>query len=319
MDQFAAHSKRSSFALASFGFVDVKTSEAYKWLAWVVERNHPLSEVDNKLTRDIAKIGSVTSKALKSYAKTAEANLRNVIREQLQTPFGLIFDGWTCNAIHFCAIYAVYVVDGVCKQPLLAISKMGDGQTASAHVEKFDEVLQLYDRSNDDIRFLVGDNCSTNQAIANLLKIPFVGCASHRLNLAVNKLLEETKHVINKVQELMVALQKPNTKAHLERITPLHAQIANSTRWSSVYMMLKRYLELRDAARQIVTVEDMILRPSEHRKVVSIVEQLADIDSVCIALQSETRTLADARILFDALMKTFPSFERYIGKDAPIR
>ncbi|KAJ0408506.1 hypothetical protein P43SY_006436 [Pythium insidiosum] len=242
-------------SMATFYAVKKGLKEIADTIDWL--EDHEYEGEDDLITSACNKlIGSITSKALKIYAKTAEANLRNVIREQLQTPFGLFFDRWTCNAIHFCAIYAVYVVDGVCKQPLLAIAKMGDGQTASAHVEKFEEVLQLYDRSNDDIRFLVGDNCSTNQAIANLMKIPFVGCASHRLNLAVNKFLEENKHVINKVQELMVALRKPNTNAHLERTTRLHAQIANSTRWTSVYMMPKHYLELRDAARQIVTLKN---------------------------------------------------------------
>ena len=42
----------------------------------------------------------------------------------------------------------------------------------------------------DDIIFLVADNENTNQAVADLIKVPMIGCYSHRLNLAVQKIEE---------------------------------------------------------------------------------------------------------------------------------
>jgi hypothetical protein len=54
-------------------------------------------------------------------------------------------------------------------------------------VQLFGSVLDVYNNTNAMVGFLVGDNCSTNRAIAEKMDIPLVGCASHRFNLAVNK------------------------------------------------------------------------------------------------------------------------------------
>ncbi|OWZ19011.1 hypothetical protein PHMEG_0006799 [Phytophthora megakarya] len=40
----------SSKDLCDFGFVSEETSHCFQWMGWVVERNMPLSEVDNERT-----------------------------------------------------------------------------------------------------------------------------------------------------------------------------------------------------------------------------------------------------------------------------
>ncbi|KAG6946818.1 hypothetical protein JG687_00016502, partial [Phytophthora cactorum] len=41
-----------------------ETSDRFQWLRWVVERNIPLSEVDNELTRSMSRWGAVSSRLL---------------------------------------------------------------------------------------------------------------------------------------------------------------------------------------------------------------------------------------------------------------
>eukprot|EP00644_Phytophthora_capsici_P010759 jgi/Phyca11/104645/e_gw1.9.920.1 len=53
----------------------------------------------------------------------------------------------------------------------------------------FKNILDVYNKTEDMVGFLVGDNCSTNQSIATKMGVPLVGCASHRFNLAVGKYL----------------------------------------------------------------------------------------------------------------------------------
>ncbi|EGZ13114.1 hypothetical protein PHYSODRAFT_407182, partial [Phytophthora sojae] len=101
-----------------------------------------------------------------------------------------MFDGWTHAGVHYVALYAVCEADGEVRARLLGLSPLTDGsQTADAHVEMFKKVLEVYNKTLDMVGFLVGDNCNTNLSIATKMGVPLVGCASHRLNLAVKKFL----------------------------------------------------------------------------------------------------------------------------------
>ncbi|KAG6950660.1 hypothetical protein JG688_00014067, partial [Phytophthora aleatoria] len=51
---------------SSFGFVSETTQHRYEWLHWIVERNLPISEVDNPLTRSMSRLKPVSSKTLKA-------------------------------------------------------------------------------------------------------------------------------------------------------------------------------------------------------------------------------------------------------------
>ncbi|KAG3119549.1 hypothetical protein PI124_g15683 [Phytophthora idaei] len=88
--------------------------------------------------------------------------------------------------MHYVAVYGVFEADGVLRTQLLAVSPLQDGsQDADAHIKLFDGVFDVYNKKLDMVAFVIGDNCSSNQSIATKLGVPLVGCASHRVNLAV--------------------------------------------------------------------------------------------------------------------------------------
>lgn len=64
---------------------------------------------------------------------------------------------------------------------------MEDGQTAQAHIEFIECVLRLYQQNPSMVKFLVGDNCATNQSVATKLTVSLIGCARHRYNLASSR------------------------------------------------------------------------------------------------------------------------------------
>ncbi|KAG2923529.1 hypothetical protein PC117_g15715 [Phytophthora cactorum] len=70
----------------------------------------------------------------------------------------------------------------------------------------------------------------SNKRIANLLRVPLIGCASHRLNLAVREYLEPYD-------------------SNLETKTPLAPVLRQDTRWSSTFSMLEHYFRLREFIR----------------------------------------------------------------------
>eukprot|EP00644_Phytophthora_capsici_P017641 jgi/Phyca11/120718/e_gw1.42.264.1 len=92
-----------------------------------------------------------------------------------------------------------------------------DGQSADAHIEMIDNVLGVYETNREMLRFVVGDNCPTNKAIATRIKVPLIGCASHRFNLAVCEYLTEYEDLVAEVQALCIQLRHPNTAQRWQR------------------------------------------------------------------------------------------------------
>lgn len=86
---------------------------------------------------------------------------------------------------------------------------------------------------------LIGDNCSVDQSISTKSRIPLIGCASHRFQLAVKDLLNGHEIILAQVQSLMVILRTPLIAAEVRRITDLKPKLRNDTRCSSTDQMVK--------------------------------------------------------------------------------
>ncbi|KAG6953717.1 hypothetical protein JG687_00012231 [Phytophthora cactorum] len=256
-------------SLEAHDFVDQRTMEVFKWMEWIIVRNQALSDVDDPLTRSLAAV----------------------------QPFGVMFDGWTSGALHFVVVYGLFAEDRTLHQVLLALSPAEHGQGADAHIELIDAILDVYEKNSAMILFIVADDCATNQAIATRLGVPLVGCASHRFNLAVCRFLEAYQPLINQVQALCVQLRYPNNAAELARHTKYKPLKANATRWSSTYIMLARYVKICDAIKMVSAVEELLPRPSTHRQIVQLVNNLEALDSVCVKLQSEDRNLGNSAVV----------------------
>ncbi|KAG6973925.1 hypothetical protein JG687_00000639 [Phytophthora cactorum] len=98
-------------------------------------------------------------------------------------------------------------------------------------------MLSVYEKDIDMVRFIVGDNCATNQSIATRLGVPLIGCASHRFNLAVNRFLQSYHTQF----DLTIQLRHVKTAAALAKATSYKSIKANCTRWWSTFEMLERY------------------------------------------------------------------------------
>ncbi|KAG3022490.1 hypothetical protein PC120_g8106 [Phytophthora cactorum] len=82
--------------------------------------------------------------------------------------------------------------------------------------------------------------------------------------------------------------------------------------------MLKRYLEIKAAAKQVETVEDLVPRARAHRKIEKFCEQMRALESVNKKLQSEETTMADARVLFDGVLQLYPTMKSHLSKEVHI-
>lgn len=174
--------------------------------------------------------------------------------------------------------------------------------SADNHAALIVDTLEVFDHSSNDLLYLVADKTNLNPAIANILKIPMIGCASHKFNLAVQDFLTTFRHQIDSINNLMSNLKNVKVAGRLRQHTTLEPITLNRTRWSSTYCMLKRYFEIRpfiDDLEEIITAT--IPRHSEDRALKEIMEShLTYFEQVTKYLQKEDTTLIDVRDIFEA-------------------
>ncbi|POM67586.1 Hypothetical protein PHPALM_16385 [Phytophthora palmivora] len=197
-----------------------------------------------------------------------------------------------------------------------------DDLTARSQVKFLDTILSYYGRSKANIAYIVGDNCAVNGAVADKLQVPMVGCASHRLNLAVNLLLAVDDDLLNKVQKLMCKIRNSLlVSAKLRRKTRLHPVLNQDTRWSSIFDMVKTYFELKEFLCDDDDGELAACMPTrrEEKQLNAILVNLKMFESTSKKLQSaDDVTLLEVRDLFDALISQKPEVAHYLRADADI-
>ena len=75
-----------------------------------------------------------------------------------------------------------------------------------AYIDYISFDLSLYNQYLSNVITLIADSCNTSKKMAKERKIQFVGCFSHRYNLAMDHFLEHKNNQISKVDELVKKL-----------------------------------------------------------------------------------------------------------------
>ncbi|EGZ09185.1 hypothetical protein PHYSODRAFT_525912 [Phytophthora sojae] len=194
-----------------------------------------------------------------------------------------------------------------------AVTKAMETMIGDAMPERFGLVLDGWTHGTEHYMAVYG----LNKRLANLLGVPLIGCASHRLNLAVRNYLEPQDSILEEVQQLMRKLRTLKQAAKLRAKTPLAAVLRQDTHWSSTFSMLKRYFRLRPfISADDEELADFLPSRSTHPKLETLLASLRDVESVSKHLQGDGLTLLDARVLFDELLKSHPSFAKYLVHSA---
>ena len=114
------------------------------------------------------------------------------ISKELPGSFGIIMDGWTNNSTHYVGVFATYPGTTQCgsgsegeqsKQVLLAMSPLigRERMNAASHSDFINKTLEIFGKTVENLHFLVGDNENSNKAVADILRVLFIGGASHRM------------------------------------------------------------------------------------------------------------------------------------------
>ncbi len=79
----------------------------------------------------------------------------------------------------------------------------------------------------------VGDNCNVNRCMASLMKIPLIGCGSHKFNLAVKKWISNQPQLEGIIERVSAVMKKASTlkvSAQLRELMSLRPVRENDTR-----------------------------------------------------------------------------------------
>ncbi|ETO61776.1 hypothetical protein F444_20242 [Phytophthora nicotianae P1976] len=137
------------------------------------------------------------------------------------------------------------------------------------------------------------DNCSANRRLATIMLVPLVGCASHRLNRAVQQHMTQNENDFAAVQGLMTKLR-----------TIKHPKAS---------FALLEFLDQDDEELMY-----LLPCPAYNRQLKKLYADFKDFESVLKALQGENVSLLDVRVWFDGLIEAQPAFAAYIAPRANI-
>lgn len=301
-----------------------KIQRVHGWIRCIVLCMLPFSFCENPIIRESFKYPpisrSLLTEALQKLTKVVEKRIANILPEK----FSIQFDGWSGGDTHYVSIFAAFPATNAngYVSYMLACSPMENetALTASEHYEFLSFVLGLFNKSLVNVVAITGDNCNTNRSLARLGGLNFVGCASHRFNLAVKDILKRYEHSIGMIQTLMKKLSFQIPAAKLRMHTPLKATQRNETRWSSTYTMLSRFLELLPFLPRIDDDDVQLLIPSDQQntEIRELCVKLAELDSVTKTLQNASTTMADVRALFDAVLDHYPFLHMRLSENADI-
>lgn len=286
----------------------------------VISSNMPFSACENATLRKYVRQSPICSKTLLAYMKRVTNIVEDRIRLELPEKFAIVVDGWTCAETHFLAIFATFSSSDPLGYSviLLAFTPLAEETSlnTSEHEYMIRWVLELFGKSFDNVVTIIGDNISTNHALADLAECHFIGCASHRLNLAVQDFLQPYQGVLSRVRDLTRKLRNLKSAAELRKHTNLKPKLDCPTRWSSSFEMVERYSKLRHIYGQLVqaNVSNDLLSLREDQEIDTLHESLKYFNVFVKELQKDNMTLSKVHALFEEIVRTHPSLAVRLGK-----
>jgi len=197
--------------------------------------------------------------------------------------------------------------------------------SAQSHFDLLNFVLvEVFQKDFSNVVCLVGDNCSTNVALANICNKPLIGCAAHRFNLAVQNYLKDFHEpLLAKLNLLITKLRTLKNSGRLRSFTDLRPRLRCQTRWTGTYEMVDRYFALLPFIPGVAKFDDEVdelstFNNKEVRQLNDLRENLTSLASVMLKLQSPALNLFQVRILFDGVITLFPEMEFHLGPNARI-
>ncbi|KAG6966767.1 hypothetical protein JG688_00006629 [Phytophthora aleatoria] len=270
----------------------------------VVHKNVPFANVDDETVRAAIKFDGISSKILKAHM-IACVKLINplIIAEIKDENFVLVFDGVTDRGDHSLGVFVVTRKGW----HFLAFSYFIDesSTTANEHIRFLDIMTSTI--WTPRTLGVVCDNMETNKAISRRVDAPMIGCAAHRLNLAVKDYVKNHTATIVKVSVLMQKLKS------VKGITMLKQ---NHCKLNHVGKHIPEEAPANDP-RQFPIVQ-FLPDPGEHCSILDILDDMKLLEMATKRLQDCGLTILSARDIFGGVLVDFPELEHRLTADTKI-
>ena len=186
------------------------------WIQLILFENFPLDSCDKKRHPVLAKyvtLSSMSRKTTSKYLMLLHEKVKLKVQKILPKRFVCMFDGWSLGTEHYLGLFVVFMDSKTAtkKRVLLSCMVADDVDESTEYTadvneslkyfgltaeDLYDEVLDVLrdygfsesqlDEIENTVQAFIGDNVYANRKLARIVKVPFVGCRSHLLNLAVN-------------------------------------------------------------------------------------------------------------------------------------
>src|SRR5277367_5182485 len=167
-------------------------------------------------------------------------------------------DNWTSNANQTYMIFAACWNDNNWQRHYLTLDCLlfeGNTTAEDTHVKVMD-ILKAYGIDQSRVVMLVQDNEPSNNAAGRLMSFPWSGCIDHLLDLVVGMVFSHpsVKNDLAHCRSIITAMTGSSQVAkHLEdtqkrmapEVEPLRIIQDVTTRWSSTFKMVSRFLKLK--------------------------------------------------------------------------
>ncbi|EGZ24087.1 hypothetical protein PHYSODRAFT_296297 [Phytophthora sojae] len=171
--------------------------------------------------------------------------------------------------------------------------------TAEEHYALLESVLGIYGKSIKAPVVIIGDNCLTNKALADLMGVPLIGCGCHKLNLAVKAYLA----------------RRPAVEKTIARVDKVVSQLRN-LKAAGALRELTSLTPIKRNARQLDDIDSIGRADSERLK--TIIPSLNDFRSIMTDLQKKGQHIGAVHETFGLMTKDYPELKDYLAADAAI-
>lgn len=175
---YVDHLRNLCGCLDNFCFTSKRDSETFKILQWITMKSQPLTEVDDRLTRDLFSLEPRSSETVCKYILSLVPIGQDNIRVELPSKFCVMLNGSSDNHIHYVELYCTYEQEGKYQEKLIACAPFlkVDELSTEQNCNFILETLSLYRRVMEIIICLVGDSYSVNRKLADLFCVLLVSC-----------------------------------------------------------------------------------------------------------------------------------------------
>lgn len=218
---------------------------------------------------------TISNVLLPAKYEECHADVKNLIK--YAESICLTTDGWSSvNNESFMAVTGHFIDSKYDLQSvLLEIQPFPASHTAENQADYLKKVMETWGIKGKII-FAVSDNASNISKALNILNLRSMGCFAHTINLVVKDglkvnesvviLLDKIRSVITHFKRSPKSLSKLMDYQQKNHSTekPKKLLLDVSTRWNSTYIMLKRFLVLKESVQATIALIDKELPVLSH-------------------------------------------------------